>query len=45
MTGAPNAASSSRITCGGIDEEDERMKRSGFSAMTARLPPARATMA
>src|SRR5664279_3104454 len=33
------------MTCGGIDDDDERMKRSGWRAMISALPLARATIA
>ncbi len=35
MTGALNAASSSFISWGGREDEEERMKRSGFRSTTA----------
>ena len=37
MTGALKVASSSAKTCGGKEEEEERMKRSGTLAMTSLL--------
>jgi hypothetical protein len=38
-------SSSSRITCGGIDDDDERRKRSGWRAITLAFFAARETMA
>jgi hypothetical protein len=45
MSGAPNTSSSSRMTCGGIELEDERMKRSGWRRMMSAFFGARPTMA
>ena len=45
MTGALNAASSSPITVGGSDADDERTKRSGWRAMISLLRPARVRIA
>ena len=33
------------MTCGGIDDDDERMKRSGCRAIVSALPLARETIA
>src|SRR5205823_4687810 len=45
ITGAWNVSSSSAITCGGSDADDERTKRSGFRAMLSWLRLARARIA
>ena len=45
MSGAPNTASSSAITCGGIDEDDERRNRSGWRLITSALRAARVRIA
>ena len=44
-SGAPNTSSISRITCVGIADDDERMKRSGLAAITALLLAARPRIA
>src|SRR6266536_1511464 len=41
ITGAWNVSSSSAITCGGSDADDDRTKRSGFLAMLSGLRLAR----
>src|SRR5256885_6674121 len=45
MTGHLNAASSSAITCGGSDDDEERIRRSGCLAITSALRGARARIA
>ena len=44
MSGALKTASSSAMTCGGIDDDDERTKRNGLSRITSALPAARERM-
>ncbi len=41
ITGAPKTSSSSLMTCGGSEDEDERMKRSGFALITSAFLAAR----
>src|SRR5262245_2059395 len=45
ITGAPNVCSSSLITWGGSDDDDERTKRSGLALITSVFLLARATIA
>ena len=45
ISGAPKTRSISAITCGGMDDDDERMKRNGCAAITSALPDARPRMA
>src|SRR5580704_6868117 len=44
INGALKMCSSSLITCRGIEEDDERRKRSGFAAMTSQFCAARVRM-
>ena len=45
MSGAPKMSSISFITCGGMDDDDERMKRSWFASIASALRPAREAIA
>src|SRR3546814_21143956 len=45
MTGQSKVFSNSAMTCGGSDDEDERMKRSRVPATISALRPARARIA
>src|SRR5215471_16502648 len=44
-SGAPNVVSSSVMTCGGMEADDERMKRSGLALMTSTFLGARSKIA